>query len=301
MEKTNLLTGRSFSACGIYITAMVIYSTIGIFRRFIPLSSGALAFARGLIGGGFLLLWVAVTGKSLKLNISRKKLALLCLTGVALGANWMLVFEADNYTTVAVATLCYYMEPTILILLSPWLFQERLTPVKGVCAAVSLVGMVLVCGIGKTAVPDASHWKGILLGLGAAALYTTVVILNKKNPVENAYGKTVVQLFTSAAVLLPYLFLTEDLSAVTLDGPGLWMLLLVGVVHTGVAYAMYFGSIQRLPSQTVAVFSYIDPVLAVILSALILKENISAGEILGAVLIIGAAVISETVGTKKEK
>lgn len=276
-----------------FISAMVIYGTIGVFRKFIPLSSAALAFARGLVGGLCLMLWVLLRGGTLKLDISRKRFWLLCFTGVAMGANWILLFEAYNYTTVAVATLCYYMQPTILILLSPLLFRERLTLKKGVCALVSVAGMVLVSGVTDGAGVDSGDIKGILCGLGAAALYALVVILNKKNPVENAQGKTVVQLFSAAVILAPYLLLAETPGSLSVNTMAVVMLLVVCIVHTGIAYAMYFGSVQRLAAQTTAVLSYIDPVVAVLLAGLILQEAMSAGEIIGAILILGAALVSE--------
>lgn len=280
-------------AYGMFISAMLIYGTIGIFRKWIPLSSGMLAFSRGLIGGIFLLLWTLPRGKSLRLHISRKRFALLCFTGVAMGANWILLFEAYNYTTVPVATLCYYMQPTFLVLLSPVLFKEKLTLKKGLCAAVSLFGMVLVSGVVEGSAIKSRDAIGILCGLGAAVLYTTVVILNKKNPVENAEGKTVVQLFSSTVVMIPYLLLTEKPGTYTFGWPALALVLVVGIVHTGIAYAMYFGSLQRLPAQTTAVLSYIDPVVAVLLAWPILGETMSPTEIVGAVLILGAALTSE--------
>ena len=281
------------SAYFMFVGAMLIYGTIGIFREFIPLSSGLLAFSRGLIGGIFLLAWVLLRGGTLKLNISRKRFALLCLSGAVMGANWILLFEAYNYTTVAVATLCYYMQPTFLMLLAPLLFKEKLTLKKGVCALVSLAGMVLVSGVTEGAAMDGDNIVGIVLGLGAAMLYTTVIILNKKNPVENAEGKTVVQLLSAAVVMIPYLLLTEKPGAYTLDLGAVALVLVVCIVHTGIAYAMYFGSLQRLPAQTTAVLSYIDPVVAVLLAGLVLQQTMSAGEIVGAILILGAALISE--------
>lgn len=281
------------------ISAMVIYGSIGIFRRSIPLSSGALAFARGLIGGIFLLIWVKLTGGSLKLGISRKKLVMLFATGVVLGLNWVLLFEAYNHTTVAVATLCYYMQPTLLILLSPLVFRERLTAKKGICAGISVAGMVLVSGALDGTAVGREDMQGILYGLAAAVLYTVVIILNKKNPMENLYGKTVAQLLFSAVVLLPYLLLTDQPGGVSMNATAVIMLLVVCIVHTGIAYAMYFTGVQRLPSQTVAVLSYIDPVVAMLLSGIILKEPMSAGELVGGVMILGAAVVSEVSFSRK--
>lgn len=286
-------TKNKTSAYFMFVGAMVIYGTIGIFREFIPLSSGLLAFSRGLIGGIFLLAWVLLRGKSLKLNIGRKSFALLCLSGAIMGANWILLFEAYNYTTVAVATLCYYMQPTFLMLLAPLLFKEKLTLKKGICALVSLLGMVLVSGVTEGTAMKGENIIGIFLGLGAAMLYTTVIILNKKNPVENAEGKTVIQLFSAAAVMIPYLLLTEKNGVLNLNWPAIVLVLVVCIVHTGIAYAMYFGSLQRLPAQTTAVLSYIDPVVAVLLAGPILQETMSVGEIIGAILILGAALVSE--------
>ena len=284
---------KNGSAYFMFMGAMMIYGTIGIFREFIPISSGLLAFARGLIGGIFLLFWVLLRGGTLKLNISRKRFILLCISGAVMGANWMLLFEAYRYTTVPVATLCYYMQPTFLMLLSPLLFREKLTLKKSLCALVSLVGMVLVSGVLEGAEAGSRNTVGIFLALGAAVLYTTVIVLNKKNPVDNAEGKTVVQLFSATVVMIPYLLLTENVSQLDLNWPGILLILVVGIVHTGVAYVMYFGSLQRLPAQTTAVLSYIDPVVAVLLAGLVLQQKMSAGEIVGAVLILGAALVSE--------
>lgn len=284
---------KNGSAYFMFVGAMLIYGTIGIFREFIPISSALLAFSRGLIGGVFLLGWVLLRGGTLKLNISRKSFALLCVSGVAMGANWILLFEAYNYTTVAVATLCYYMQPTMLMLLAPLLFREKLTLKKGICALVSFLGMVLVSGVLDGATAESKNMIGILLGLGAAVLYTTVIILNKKNPVDNAEGKTVVQLFSSTIVMIPYLLLTEKTGTYTFSWSVLILVLVVGIVHTGIAYTMYFGSLQRLPAQTTAVLSYIDPVVAVLLAGPVLQQTMSAGEIVGAILILGAALVSE--------
>lgn len=210
-----------------------------------------------------------------------------------MGINWILLFEAYRFTSVSVATLCYYMEPTFLILASPLFLRERLTTRRGLCAAVSLLGMALVSGIFDGTPPQTGEWRGILLGLGAAVLYTTVVLLNKGTAGMDPYEKSVIQLTAAAAILLPYLLITEDFAALSLTGEIAGMLLVIGVLHTGVAYALYFSSMEGLQAQTIAIFSYIDPVTALLLSALMLSEWMSTPAILGAVLILASAVVSE--------
>ena len=218
--------------------------------------------------------------------------------GAIIGVDWILLFEAYNCTTVAVATMCFYMQPTIVILLSPILFREKLSVKKGLCALAAILGMVFVSGVAEGAPPGAQDAKGIAFGLAAAVLYAATVIINKKIEVEDAYEKTIVQLLSAAAVLVPYLLLTEDFSAVVLDARTVVLVLIVGIVHSGLAYALYFGNVNKLPAQSVAVLSYIDPVSSLFFSALLLHERLTAFGLLGAVLIFGSALVSELGGKK---
>ncbi len=185
------------------------------------------------------------------------------------------------------------MQPTIVLLLSPLVFRERLTGKKLACALAAIVGMVFVSGVLGGGSAGAQDVRGVLFGLGAAALYATVIILNKKVVLDDAYEKSVIQLAAAAVILVPYLLLTEDLTQIALDGAAIGMVLLVGIVHTGIAYALYFGSMKNLTAQSIAVMSYIDPVFALFLSAAVLHEPLTLTGILGAVLVIGSAVVSE--------
>ena len=272
--------------------SMVIFGTIGIFRRYIPLPSSLVAMTRGLTGMLFLLLVMVLRKRGMNRAAVRRKLGMLCLSGAAIGVNWILLFEAYNYTSVATATLCYYLAPMFVILASPLVVGERLTAKKLICVLAALLGMVFVSGV-LEAGGGSSDLKGVLLGLGAAVLYASVVLMNKQLGDVPAWDRTIVQLGSSAAVLLPYVLLTEDVGALSFTPGTLALLMVVGVVHTGMAYAMYFGSLMQLKAQTAAILSYIDPVVAVLLSALLLKEHMSLLSGLGAVLVLGAAVISE--------
>lgn len=282
------------------IGAMTIFGTIGIFRKYIPLPSSLLALARGMIGTAFLLLLVLVIKRDkLSTEAIKRNLGFLVVSGAFIGFNWILLFEAYQYTTVATATLCYYMAPVIVVLVSPFLFKERLTPLKALCVAVALAGMVFVSGIPQSGFGGISELKGILLGLGAATLYAIVVILNQYIEDISAYDKTIMQLGTAAIAILPYTLLTENFADITFTPVAVCMLFFVGIVHTGIAYTLYFGSMSGLKTQTIALFSYIDPVVAIILSAIILQENIGLWGVIGAVMVLGSTMVSELFGDKK--
>lgn len=280
------------------IGAMTIFGTIGVFRKYIDLPSSGLAVARGLIGAAFLLVLIFLLGKKLDKTAIKSNLWLLLISGGCIGVNWMLLFESYRYTTVATATLCYYLAPVFVVFLSPLVLGERLRPVKIVCALAAVLGMVFVSGVFEGGL-DMTRLPGIFFGLGAAAFYATVVLLNKKMKPIEAMDCTVIQLTSAALVLLPYTLLTENYAAVSLGTLGIVMLIALGIVHTGAAYALYFSSVHALPAQTVAIFSYIDPVVAILLSALFLQEPMSLWGWIGAVLILGSTLLSELLTNKK--
>lgn len=275
------------------IASMLIFGTIGIFRKHIPLTSGMLAMLRGFIGTAFLLAYVFIRQKDFSFTDIRKKLVPMAISGMLIGVNWILLFEAYRYTSVAVATLCYYMAPVIVILCSP-LLGEKITPMGILCAFAAVLGMVLTSGIlsPKNAVGEPC---GILLGLGAAALYAGVIIMNKRIGEIGAYNKTIVQLFFAAIILLPYNLLTQQTPTSKLSATAVILTIVVGIVHTGIAYALYFGAMNKLSAQSIAIYSYIDPVTAIILSALILSEPFSLTTAIGAVLILGSTLASELI------
>ena len=276
------------------IASMLIFGTIGVFRRYLPVSSGFLAFSRGILGGLCILAFLRLKKRKAEEKLPRRALPGLIVSGMLIGVNWMLLFEAYNYTTVAVATLCYYMQPTIVMLLSPLIFRERLTMKKSACAAAAMIGMVLVSGVIGDSGAQGGSLRGVLLGLGAAVFYSAVVIMNNRITGIDACRKTIVQLLSAGLVMVPYLLLTGSVSTEGFTPAATVLLLVVGIVHTGIAYVLYFGSMDGLRVQTVAILSYIDPVAALLFSAFLLREPLGIPGICGAVMIIGSAIISET-------
>lgn len=269
---------------------MCIFGTIGIFRRKIPYPSGMIACARGMIGASFLFLLHAMRRQRIDRKAVKRWLLPLCMSGICLGGNWVLLFEAYRFTAVSVATVCYYMAPVFAMLAAAIFFRERLTGKKILCILLACGGMLLVSGISGTQIKGAA---GIFFGLGAAVLYAAVMLFNRFLTEIDGYDRTIVQLLVAAVAVGIYSLGMEKQAMDTVGLQIVWLLLLIGVVHTGFAYALYFDSIGNLPIQTAAVFSYLDPVVSIILSAVLLQEAMTIRYICGMAMILGGAILNE--------
>ncbi len=281
-----------------YLCAMTLFGTIGIFVYYIPMSSAAISFYRGALGCIYLLAVMLLSKKRPDFSAIRKNLPMLVLSGAAIGFNWILLFEGYKYTSVATATVCYYLAPLLLLLASP-LLGERITVKKLLCIAVALVGLVFVSGVIEKGITSLSELAGIGLSLGAAVLYATGMFGNKKLSGIGIYDKTFMQLGIATIVILPYMLITEGFALPSFAPVPLVLLLIVGILHTGVAYSLSLDGIHKLPTQTIGVFSYLDPVVAVVLSVPILRQPMSIYGIIGTVLILGSALYSEISPAKK--
>lgn len=271
--------------------SMFLFGTIGLFRKQIDLPSSVLAMIRGFIGSLFILGFMKIKKMKISYDHIKKNFIPILLSGIFLGFNWILLFEAYEYTSVAIATLCYYMAPILVILVSCILFKETITKKKGICIIFAIIGMILVSGIFDS--NQEIQFKGIILGLGAAVFYASVILMNKQIKDINAYDKTVVQLLSAAIVLIPYILFTENIRNIQLDNQTIIMTILVGIIHTGIAYTLYFSSMKDLKAQTIAIYSYIDPCIAILLSTFVLKESLSILGMIGAIIVLGSTFISE--------
>ena len=278
--------------------AMLIFGTVPLVLRMIDLSSSERALYRAVMAavlvGGFLL----ITRQKLPLRDIKKELILLLLSGAAMGFNWVLLFEAYKYTTVSVATLSYYFAPVIVMMVCPLLFREKMGARQILSFAMSTAGLVLITG---TAGGGSSDLLGIAFGLGAAALYATVMLLNKFIKGVTGLHRTFIQFLAAIAVLTPYVALTSGFNPTSLDGRGTVSLLILGLVHTGIAYCMYFSALKELPGQEVAILSYVDPLVAVLVSVIWLDETMTAPQIVGGLLILGFTLWSELPARKSRR
>ena len=273
------------------IASMSIFGTLGIFVRNIPVSSGELALYRAVLAVLLISVFLLITKQKIPFANMKKELPLLLASGVAIGINWILLFEAYKYTTVSVATLSYYFAPVIVTLVCPILFKEKLTKKQFICFFMSTVGLVLITGLGE--IGGGKDFIGILFGLGAAAFYATVILLNKF--IRNVEGihRTLLQFIAAVVTLVPYVLLTGGVTLGGLNGFGWANLLIVGLIHTGVTYCMYFSSLKELPGQKAAILSYIDPLVAVLISVTILGESMTLWQVIGGILILGFTLWNE--------
>jgi RarD protein len=273
--------------------SMIVFGTIGLVIRYAPLPSAFIAMIRGFVGAAFLAAVVLISRRGFDFKAIKKNLILLAASGACIGFNWILLFESYRYTTVATATLCYYMAPIIVIAASPIVLGEKITLKKGLCALGAVIGMFFISGVFETGFGSISEIAGILLGLGAACLYATVMLLNKKMKNISAYDMTVPQLFFAALAIMPYSLIVDDVAISDFTPLVIFILFVLGVVHTGITYAMFFGAVRDINAQTSAILSYLDPIIAILLSAFVLKEQMTLFGIIGAVFIIASALISE--------
>ncbi len=273
------------------LSSMVIFGTIGIFIRNINLTRGLIASARGIVGALFILFISMLIKRRPSAKAIRKNLPTLLISGVAIGANWILLFESYSYTTIAISTLCYYMAPVFVIIASIVFLRAKIDRQKICSVSIALVGMLCISGV-FSANAQSGSFTGILLALGAAVLYATVTILNKRLKDISSRDRTVTQLTIAGITMLPYTLLFETNNLTTVDKNSIILLFTVCLLHTGIAYLLYFASIKELPATTVAIFSYTDPIVAILIS-LILREPISIATCIGAILIIASLILSE--------
>ena len=274
------------------ILSMAAFGTLAPFVRRISVASAELALYRAVLAALLIGAYLLLSGQRIPLARIRRELPLLLFSGVAMGFNWILLFEAYKYTTVSAATLSYYFAPVIVTAVCPFLFREKLTRMQILCFAMSTLGIVMITGV-SGASQGRRDLIGIGFGLGAAVLYATVILINKFIKNVGGIHRTLLQFLAAAAVLIPYVAMTGGVTLGTMDAAGWVCLLIVGLVHTGVTYCMYFTALRDLPGQKAAILSYIDPLVAVFISVLVLREPMTLLQAAGGALILGFTLLNE--------
>lgn len=272
-----------------YIIALLLFGSNGIVASFINMSSHEIVFFRAMLGSLFLLV-IFILGKGeFTFYKHRKHFICLIVSGIAMGTSWMLLYEAYARIGVGVASLLYYCGPVIVMVLSPVIFKEKLTTHKIMGFLIVLGGVFLVNG---NALSEDTNTLGILCGLFSAIMYSLMVIFNKKAADISGLENAMLQLFVSFITVATYTSFKQGLT-IDISSVSIFPVFILGLLNTGIGCYFYFSSIGNLPVQSVAVCGYLEPLSAVLLSWLLLKETMLLMQIIGAVLILSGAVFGE--------
>ena len=276
-----------------FLLSMIIFGTIGVFVRYIDLSSSEIALVRGLIGSLFLTTVMFIMKKKISWAMVKVNAVVIVLSSIALGGNWIFFFESIKHTTLSNAVLSYYFAPVIVLMLTPIVLKEKLSAKKIVCIGVAMLGMLLIVGNGRVSTSGLDDVIGIGYGLLAAVLYASLMLLNKFIKNMDGLATTVLQLGTATILLVPYVIFTEGFGILEVSNSAIPFILILGIGHTGIGFLLFFSGMQKLKGQSIAALSYADPITSLVISALILQEQTTFVQLLGGALLLGSTFVSE--------
>lgn len=276
-----------------FILSMMIFGTIGVFVRYIDLASSEIALLRGFIGSLFLLAIAIANKQNISWTKVKKNIPVLLLSSFALGFNWIFLFQAYKHTTIANASLSYYFAPVFVIVVSPIVLKEKLSLKKAVYISIAVLGMFLIVQNSGKGSGEYNHLLGICYGITAATFYATLMLTNKFIKDMNGLETTLLQLSLATIILIPYVFVTEEVNLFRITGFSVVCIIILGIIHTGLGFYLFFYGMQGLKGQSIAALSYIDPVTSLFVSFIVFGENMTVVQVIGAVLLLGSTFISE--------
>ncbi len=284
-----------------FLLSMIIFGTIGVFVRYIDLSSSEIALLRGLIGSLFLMTVMFMMKKKISWVLVKVNALVLLLSSIALGGNWIFLFQAYKHTTISNAALSYYFAPVFVLILSPLVLKEKLSTKKIICIGVAMLGMLLIVGNGGLSTSGLDDLIGIGYGLMAAVFYASLMLFNKFIKNMDGLETTLIQLGTATLLLIPYVFFTEGFGILEVSSSSIPFILILGIVHTGIGFLLFFSGMQKLKGQSIAALSYVDPITSLVISAVILQEQMTFVQMLGGALLLGSTFVSENKSIKFPK
>lgn len=273
------------------VTVMILWGSIGLFTRYIPLTPIHLAFSRAVLGA---ILLVVISGRksgALK-GVNRTTLMLYSISGALIGLAWVALFYGYTQTTIATAVVIYNMCPVYVMLLAPILLKEKRSNIQTVVILLSLIGLVLI--VGAPTASEGDLMGKIMSGI-SGLLYAVIVMINRKIKVKlNSNIATAIQMISASLMLLPFVIHSGYIGSIkSLDLYSVILTITLGIVHTGVAYSLYFSTYHEMNSINIVAYSYLEPVFGLIFSVIILRESLTVIQIVGGLLILGSTFVGE--------
>ncbi|MEK3995083.1 DMT family transporter [Psychrobacillus sp. FSL K6-2365] len=276
-----------------FLLSMIIFGTIGVFVRYIDLSSSEIALLRGLIASLFLTTVLFMMKKKISWAMVKVNALVLVLSSIALSGNWIFLFESYKHTTISNAALSYYFAPVIVLILSPLVLKEKLSAKKLICIGIAMLGMLFIVGNGGLSTAGLDDLIGIGYGLLAAVFYASLMLLNKFIKKMDGLETTFLQLGTATIILIPYVFFTEGFGILGVSSSSMPFILILGIIHTGIGFLLFFSGMQNLKGQSIAALSYADPITSLLISAIVLQEQMTFIQMVGGALLLGSTFVSE--------
>ncbi len=279
---------------------MLIWGSLGVFTRFIPLSALNLAYLRAFIA-------LPVLFAAMKMKKAAKAewrlLIPYVISGVLLGFGWLTLFYGFKHTSISSAVIIYNMSPVYVMILAPLVLKERISKIHIAVILFSILGLFLIVGHN---VSEGYGYMGMALSAVSGMLYATIVLINRKVKarVDNQTA-TFVQILAAMVVLLPFVLMDGSIfTIVQMDTMAVICTILLGVLHTGVAYTLYFSVYTHMKSVEIVSYSFLEPLFGILFSVIFVGETLTFPQIVGGVLILGSTYIGEVLEDKillKEK
>lgn len=282
-------SSRSRDGQWLMIASGVLFGTIGVFVEEAHQHPLVTVWFRCAFGALALLAWGLATGRLSQLRPKGRSLAVACATGCLMLLNWGLFFAAIPRTSIAVATLVFHIQPVWVILFGALFMREGTSPGQWMATLLALFGLALTTGLfdgaAMASLSGSDYATGLLMCLGGSLSYAAVTILAKTEKVVSPYALALWQCVVGSILLAwtPFAFgWPEQISA--------WGWLAgLGVLHTGLAYAVLFAGMARLALGKIAVLQFVYPLTAVLVDWAVYGRKLGGLQLAG-VALMGAAL-----------
>lgn len=277
------------------VLVMIIWGSLGVFTRSIPLSALSLAFLRAFIA---LPVLFAVMKMKKADKVKHKNLIPYIISGVLLGFGWLTLFYGYKHTSISSAVIIYNMCPVYVIILAPLVLKETISRIQIAVILLSFIGLFLIVGHNLS---DGYGYMGLLLSGISGMLYATIVLINRsiKIRVDNQTA-TFVQILTAMIVLLPFVLIDGNIfTVVHLDAMAVTYTVLLGVLHTSVAYTIFFSLYAHMKSVEIVSYSFLEPLFGIVFSVIFVGESLTLVQIIGGIMILGSTYIGEIIKDRR--
>ncbi len=271
------------------ISAMLIFGFNGVIASFISWRSYEIVLSRTVIGTLMMLLIILIKGKGFTFLEDKKSFRMIVFSGIFMGASWLFLYEAFRQLGVGLAQILSSSGSVFAMVLAPFIFKEKLIKHKIVGFMIVAVGMVFISSNDLTGGVS----FGLFCGISACLTYTGFLICNRLAVSIEGHERTMWQLFIASIVVLGFVIYQGNGMPTDFSTKSIIAVLVLGIVNTGFAMNLMFTALPNLSLQTITIYTYLEPMSALLFSALFLGERMLALQVIGVVLILGGTAFSE--------